>query len=253
MCFIFSLIYFCFSITMKRKSNLIASSTTRHKCKPTREKVGGYFPDLPSSITTHILLQLPIKAVSICKCVCKTWNAMISDSYFATLYFERASLGLMIRNADSGRVSNTLHLFEYQPENLLRVVYTKFDPKFKLPLRNANTTCHLPSYHPEDDKFAVVNSCNGLLCLREPDSVNHLVVCNQITGEFIRLPETAPNRKPICVGFGFQPKTNEYKVIRMWKIYDRWCSKSDVMAAEVHTLGTTTWRNVEVDPKFSYI
>jgi hypothetical protein len=37
----------------------------------------------------------------------------------------------------------------------------------------------------------------------------------------------------------------------MWKIYDRWCCKSDVMAAEVHTLGTTTWRNVEVDPKFS--
>lgn len=232
---------------MKRRSDLIASTTTRHRGKPAKEKDGRYFADLPSSITTYILLQLPIKAVSICKCVCRTWNALISDPYFATLYFEHASLGFMIRNAASELVSNTLHLFEYQPEKLPHVVYTNFDPKFKLPLRNGNTTC------PKDDKFDVVNSCNGLLCLCEPSvfsrqlsSVNNLVICNPITGEFIRLPEAAgitTTRKPICVGLGFQPKTNEYKVIRMWK--------TNVMVVEMHTLGTTTWRNIEVDPKFS--
>jgi F-box interacting protein len=115
-----------------------------------------------------------------------------------------------------------------------------------------NTTRY---YNPKDDKFGVVNSCNGLLCLCEPNnkpdklrSVNNLVVCNPITGEFIRLPEATGimnTRKLICVGLGFQPKINEYKVIRMWKIYD-----GNAMVVEMHTLGTTMWKNIEVDPKF---
>ncbi|AES95608.1 F-box protein interaction domain protein [Medicago truncatula] len=241
---------------MKRTRESIASSTTRHRSKPAKEL--GSFADLSSLIITNILLQLPIKDVSICKCVCKTWNALISEPYFATLYSQHASLGFLLRTRNLRLVSRTLHLLEYQPKKFRRafdIDVVNFNPKFKLPLRNANDTYQPTPYKPEDDKFSVVNSCNGLLCLSEPYTVNHLVVCNPIIGEFIRLPEAigiANTRKPICAALGFQPKTNEYKVIRMWKRCDGWCYKSDVMVVEMHTLGTATWRNVEVDPMFSF-
>jgi hypothetical protein len=29
-------------------------------------------------------------------------------------------------------------------------------------------------------------------------------------------------QRPICSGIGFHPKTNEYKVIRMWNNYDNY-------------------------------
>lgn len=72
----------------------------------------------------------------------------------------------------------------------------------------------------------VVNSCNGLLCLCDPFSNGFpLVVCNPVIGEFIRLPNatmtsTRLSTKRVInqehVGFGYQPKTNDYKVIKIW-------------------------------------
>lgn len=54
-------------------------------------------------------------------------------------------------------------------------------------------------------------------------------------------------------GFGFQSKTNEYKVIKTWvrhvKRAVRW--EFERVILEIHTLGTLSWRNVEVDLQIS--
>ncbi|GAU24035.1 hypothetical protein TSUD_328390 [Trifolium subterraneum] len=104
------------------------------------------------------------------------------------------------------------------------------------------------------DKFNIVNSCNGLLCLSDPYTENPLVICNPVTGECIRLPKAtkAPFKLKTHAdrvrmqrhsGLGFQPKTNEYKVIKM-SVFER-------VILEVNTLGSPSWRNVEVDPRIS--
>ncbi|XP_057419457.1 F-box protein At3g07870-like [Lotus japonicus] len=215
--------------------------------------------DLPSHITIQILLRLPLKSILKCKCVCRSLKSLISNPEFTHLHFKEAKPGVMIRSNDS----RTLHLLDQlnmfedgvdkekvQFCGCFRIFINhicrnpwKLDPKFKLPFRESN--------------YSVVNSCNGLICLCDPLNNNPLAVSNPVTGEFIRLPDShrihyESHGTLIYVGFGFQPKTNEYKVVRILKESPRrstflWYSKD--LVVQVHTVGTSTWKNVVVDPK----
>jgi len=113
--------------------------------------------------------------------------------------------------------------------------------------------------NPDLDKYSIVNSCNGLLCLSDSTIGNPLVVCNPVTGEFIKLPEatmtpfrlnkTRVKMQVQAAGLGFQPKTNEYMVIKMWMRYVKhandWVFERVIL--EINTLGTPLWRKVEAD------
>ncbi|XP_065872648.1 putative F-box protein At1g26515 isoform X2 [Euphorbia lathyris] len=97
----------------------------------------------------------------------------------------------------------------------------------------------------------------GLLCLSNPSGNDPVIVCNPVTGEFINLPEVRTVKHlnmPLECGFGFSPMTNQYKVIRM---FTRWIEHEKFMAAEVHVLGTKTWKDLGFFPsqqrKFSLL
>ncbi|KAF7831467.1 F-box protein interaction domain protein [Senna tora] len=274
-----------YRIAMKRKSDSIATHRWKGKREageadePEIQPLWPSFADLPSPITTNILLRLPITSILICKCVCKSWHTIISDPHFAKLHFKNAPTDVVIRTNDKKRVSRTLHLLQFQPENFRGRSecicnnicepncqgHTKLEAKFKLPLRDAKmvldkmleakTGGRKRSYiacKPRDDKFAVVNSCKGLLCLCDPMHRDPLVVCNPITGEFIRLPETRKILRGTCdSGFGYHEKTREFKVIRVYDNYaqdpanaKKWLSNGRV--AEMLTLGNGTWKSVGV-------
>lgn len=95
-----------------------------------------YFDNLPSQLTTHILLKLPIKSLLICRCVCKIWNTLISEPHFAKLQFERAPVSFVIRNLDNIGVSRNLYLLECEAEKfeIGSKNHVKLDPIFELPL-----------------------------------------------------------------------------------------------------------------------
>ena len=104
---------------------------------------------------------------------------------------------------------------------------------------------------PRDHKFKVANSCHGFLCLSEPLRHDPVAVCNPLTGEYINLPNTKnihPNSYVDC-GFGFSPMSNAYKVIRIGITrLDGELNTYGNTFAEVHTLGTVSWRSVDVAP-----
>jgi F-box interacting protein len=217
------------------------------------------------------------------------WKTLISETNFAKLHFENTPVSLMIRTDDRKQVSRTLYLLECEPEKfeIGSDNHVKLQP-FKLPLRDAksfgekrneimnkskhplhgkrfvldkngeNSSRGRESLYiaskPSLDKFTIANSCNGLLCLTDLIIGNPLVICNPVTGEFIRLPEATTTP----VGFtlhqtalGFLPKTNEYKVIRMLIGDGSHDNDFDHVILEINTLGTPSWRNVEVDSQVS--
>ncbi|KAF7831455.1 F-box protein interaction domain protein [Senna tora] len=265
---------------MKRKRDSIATEVDDPEIQP----LSPSFVDLPSPITTNILLRLPIKSVLICKCVCKSWHTIISDPHFAKLHFKDAPADVMIRTNDPKRVSRTLHLLKFQPKQFIGRSNYDNGSRFcicddfvnqivsiTLSLRpNSSFLCGMLKWcltkclrpkmvvekgliacKPRDDKFDVLNSCKGLLCLCGPMDRNPLVVCIPVTGEFIRLPEGSKIlRKAIDCGLDIM-KTREYKVIRVFDSYARdpenaknWLYNGRV--AEMHTLGTGSWKNVDI-------
>ncbi|GAU42228.1 hypothetical protein TSUD_351380 [Trifolium subterraneum] len=213
---------------------------------------------------------------------------MISESHFTKLHFEQAPTCLMIRPAQHNRVARTMHVLECEPEKfeIGSNNHVKLEPIFKLPLRDAksfrekrdviNNKSKRPlravrlvseknnenknkgkqrvyiACNPNYDKFNIVNSCNGFLCLRPPYKIIPLVICNPVTGEFIRLPPVTLNKARVTmvghVGFGFHSKTNEYKVITIWRRRHEF----KPLILEINTLGTLLWRTIEVDIHISF-
>lgn len=251
---------------------------------------GPSISDLQMTVFVDILLKLCTKSIALCKCVCKSWHALISDPQFAKLHFEQAKTCLLVRDMSYCRISRALFLLEPEDGCSFDTGYCwcgsvkekcnrcrlniEVKAKLKMPVRNAQVMLG----HAGDDMNAIFgvknnrnrkqiglksvwahnyfieNSCNGLLCLIDETGYDDPVICNPILGEFIYLPKSS-NKKDnalfFSVGLGFNPKKNQYKVIRMFSrlttdpatAFSRRLGGS---MAEIHTIGTDSWRSVEI-------
>ncbi|PON33899.1 F-box associated domain, type [Trema orientale] len=117
-----------------------------------------------------------------------------------------------------------------------RALDIDLDFKPKLPVCNAQITLNNLKDDPKVssfDKYNIVNSCNGLVCLSGPMRHDPIIVCNPAIKD---------------------SKFNQYKLITtsMRCPLDpvSRCPRYDVVIieAEIHTLGTGTWKSVGSAP-----
>ncbi|XP_026444571.1 F-box/kelch-repeat protein At3g06240-like [Papaver somniferum] len=85
------------------------------------------------------------------------------------------------------------------------------------------------------DGIAIVGSCNGLICASHVGYIFY--IWNPRTGEYkvIRSPFGFQDRS---FGFGYDPKTRDYKFVSIYCHPDR-----DVSQVEMYTLGSDSWEN----------
>lgn len=72
---------------------------------------------IPREIFFDILLRLSIKNIILCKCVCKKWHNLISDSYFAKLHLAQAKTCPLVRDRYNSRISRILYLIDPEDHN----------------------------------------------------------------------------------------------------------------------------------------
>ncbi|KAM0001057.1 putative F-box domain-containing protein [Helianthus debilis subsp. tardiflorus] len=199
--------------------------------------------DLSSNIMVDIFSRLPVKTIIHCRCVCKNWRNIVSESHFADIHLSRSPAGLMIWHQSEQLMTG------YCKPGVLKWVEISddhhrllHDPVMSLDLSLA------PVF--QNVKIQQVGSVNGLLCLWKfgPEGDNTFI-CNPITREYMILPRQKYYREGYAIivyGFGVGLQTKEYKVIRTFQgdiPPNQYGSRSrpSLLEAEVYTLGTGQW------------
>lgn len=203
---------------------------------------------LPDEVVEEILLRLPPKSLMRFKCVCKSWNTLISDPSFADKHLHisnnhhSSSTPLLLtlkRNRNYGN--------GYLQQRYL-VSFSSDDDDVK------DDTDHLPCGIEYLDLSVILgvdnanvlrgSHCNGVLSLSEllNSSEKRVFLYNPSTREFRVLPTCAINAFFIGVeGFGYDSKANDYKFVRMFH-----SAEINDYIAMVYSMGSDSWRQIKV-------
>lgn len=209
--------------------------------------------ELPTNLLYEIISRLPLKTIFSCRCVCRTFLKLIEDPYFAKTHLDGA-----LSTSTTVIVKENQFSSPYFRPYMLELDFT---PKKS----SLSSDHHLYHQHiisrqsgevaPRDVKCCfvtgdatLISSCNGLLCLYSPSLKNPTYcICNPVSGECMTLAHPAPftsgSRYLNHSGFGFCPKTKQYKVIRFMS-----SASTSRAVALVHTLGTGSWRYIGESP-----
>jgi hypothetical protein len=113
-------------------------------------------PTLPFDLVKEILCRLPVKLLCQLRCICKSWNSLISDSKFAKKHLSMST-------------TRRLHFLNYSPP-LRKYIMTS------CPLNDIFTSCVMSTnitqleypLNNRDEDYSldlIVGSCNGIICL----------------------------------------------------------------------------------------
>ncbi|KAK3407978.1 hypothetical protein EUGRSUZ_J00307, partial [Eucalyptus grandis] len=132
---------------------------------------------LPDEIKTEILLRLPAKSLVRFRCVCKSWNSMLTSTSFVEAYDDRSS-----RFGDK-------YLLKYNTKDSSRIGIHDLSSRL---LSNLD-----PLFNLSHDTYELVGSSNGIIFLWNPS-----------THERRRLPQSCLIVSEL-IGFGFDPSSSD--------------------------------------------
>ena len=192
---------------------------------------------LPEDLVTEILLWLPVASLLRCKCACKSWYALITHQKFITKHIlhnkKNSNTLLLVKTRDEITENDVVSTLSYETLQVLHLQPLPLPPP-----------------------FLVLGSCNGLVCLHD-DYALRVVLWNPATKETkvvpkSNLPHFVPAGHKLVIdgiGFGFDAKTNDYKIISLLSLYDP-PSRGKMTQSEVYSLSADSWRKVDTPPVF---
>ncbi|XP_026378115.1 F-box protein At3g07870-like [Papaver somniferum] len=208
---------------------------------------------LPEDIILNIFSRVPFESLFECRLVSKTWNYFISNlnSPSSSSSSSDSKVSFISLNMLQSPKFQLLYL-EYDETNnnneqQLRISEINHPPFSRVPYWLSMISGGNAPY--QKIKSVIIGSSNGLICLSIPrdgyfgDFDDPLYIFNPVTREYISLPICGGN----CLngrnvfGFGYNSKTNEYKVVR---IYYESKGHTEAGQVQVYTLGAGSgWRN----------
>jgi F-box interacting protein len=195
---------------------------------------------LPNEVIAEILSRLSVKSVIRFRCVSKTWCSLISSPHFIATHLSRA-----LSNPQYPSHLVLLH-FDYRLKKglspAIRIRLLSLDPEIQE--RSLVTEQYYDTGVPSDfigsrclrDCMQVIGSSNGLFCLTR--GFDSYFLCNPCIQKAISIPHPNIGLETRTHGFGYCPKTDDYKLVRV--VYVEGTTHSLV---EIYTLRTGAWRS----------
>ncbi|KAL3753206.1 hypothetical protein ACJRO7_000581 [Eucalyptus globulus] len=183
----------------------------------------------PIDVLMEIFLCVSAKPLVRFRCVCKSWNSLITNPFFIKAYLERS---IKLHRFD---------LLKYDFNNLSRV-QIRYSPKNELSSNLDN------SFVGDGEKFKLVGACNGIVCLSTFDCKNphhsKIFLWNPSTGENRALPQPSL-RVSNLVGFGFDSSSghpDDFKVVNVNIRFEEYSNYTSQV--EVYGFRRNCWKQV---------
>ncbi|XP_052876330.1 F-box/kelch-repeat protein At3g23880-like [Gossypium arboreum] len=180
---------------------------------------------LPEALVMEILSKLPVKSLTRFNCVCKYWCSSFQTPHFISKHhhynLENSNLNLLLSRRDG----NTFQLYFSQLSNEKDQNYI------------VKQNIHLPFF--KNDVPSVYGACHGLLCLLDP-SKDNAAIWNPSTENDVYFDHAA---------FGFDSKTDDYKVIRFVSLTfvnseEEHPHPHSMYQVELYSLRSNSWKEI---------
>ena len=193
-------------------------------------------PTLPFDVFVEILCRLPVKLLTQLRCLCKSFNSLISDPKFAKKHLRLSTKRLHLI-VGSKNYSDDLYLFD--------------SPISSIFLTSRVTQTQISHPIPQSSlgvKSLGMFSCDGILCFTI-DHASAFLWNPSIRKLNILPPLKNPLKKFLRTffSFGYDHFIDNYKVVAISFLID---GKSNEI--KIHTLGTGFWRKIH-DCPYSFV
>ncbi|GJX20471.1 F-box/kelch-repeat protein-like protein [Tanacetum coccineum] len=150
---------------------------------------------LCDDVLTNILVWLPAKQLARLRCVSKHFNDLLSQPYFISSHLQHHRLN---------QNTNDEILLVFFEDRF--TVHPSSFPNIQLP-----NFVKLPTNFPS--KYSLIGSVNGLICFSSGSSYTVIYIWNPSLSALMTLPPYPTKISRVNFRFGFDPKTNDYKVV----------------------------------------
>ncbi|GLT97766.1 hypothetical protein SLE2022_153150 [Rubroshorea leprosula] len=211
---------------------MAADHKRKRKRRLTESKPNKLPVTIPLDLISEILVRLPAEGLLRFRSVSKHFRSLLTDPEFVHKHATQAN-----ENAEHQRLLS---------------VWNTFKPLYKINLETATASMSsnaLKELHwwssdvGSNEAIIFVGSCNGLVCVSKQEnphnyySIPNLWLFNPLTRESYKVPPSGPYRQrgPWFRGFGFDPTTKDYKIVRIKR-----------GGIEVFSLKTNTWKSGKI-------